>query len=287
MNEYVEAYTGPRGGGKSAAMAYAIYTKYMRKGIPVYSNMPVRVKEKSGRVYETMDLDTADMMSLDKKLMNCCIAIDEIGRWVNARRSTTDNNLVFDYIMQQIRKLRLSVLFSVQQLNWIDVRLRFQTDLEFECQDWYFKNRRVQKGTVILIDVRDLSGKASGTSYYKTGRIWRHMTLHAKPIWNWYNSYQTQDINEVNPFEFENKKQPMVNDEVWSPIVENVLNSYINRGEFDFRTKDFWEEVGNVSGQDVDRIKRRLAINYMGKVDRQQRGDGWHYVLPKDILQNV
>lgn len=276
MNEYVVAFTGPRGGGKSLTMAYWTGRFYLLKGINCWSNMPIKVPLKD-EVYTASDLNTADLFTMEEKLRNGLLCIDEIARWVNSRRSGTNRNLVFDFIMQQIRKLSLSVYYTVQDITWVDLRLRFQTDIEVYCRDAFFtgfgKDKGIAKGNMILLDIKDLTGKVTGLPYYQTGRI-VHKKLKAKPIWKWYDSKQAQDI--FDGFEaFDPKPSRQDNRlEEYQPLIEQVLDYYSEQGTEKVTTYEFWAEVSKRAGVDLSPIKRKLASRYLPGLRRTRLWTG-------------
>lgn len=282
MNEYVVAYTGSRGSGKSLRMTYDLFRRYLLKGIPVYSNMPIAVKV-NGRVYRSIDLDATDLMGLSAKLRYSVIAIDEIGRWMNARRSMCDNNLIFDYILQQIRKLSLSIYYTVQNIYFVDSRLRFQTDIEYTCQDWHFKNKSVPKGEVILSDLRDWSGKVTGKQFLDTHKAFSHLKLRAKAVWGWYDTYKTQDVMDTNPFQ----KAKVKGVDEWEPFIAEAIEDCLNSGDNRVVSKDFWSMVEQKAGKELGGTKGILAQRYLSNIKRTRSSTGEYIYKFDDTLAGV
>jgi len=183
--DYVVAFVGPRGAGKTLSMSY-LAIRDMLAGRPVFANYDIHWNG-----HRSQPLDTADWLTLSSKLDGATICLAEIQLWADSRRTLTVMNRLLGYLTMQTRKRAMSFYYTIQEFSWLDARLRWLTDVLIFCQDvaptpWGRQNK-LERGTLINWLVYDLSGLISGKPYQLLGRL----RLKAKPLWQAYDSYQT------------------------------------------------------------------------------------------------
>jgi len=186
--EYVVAFTGPRGAGKTISMTF-LALRDLLAGREVLANFEI---EKDG--YRSKPLMLEDWVSLPESLQGALICIDEIQLWADSRRSMALLNRLLGYLTMQTRKRNLSLYYSIMDLNWIDSRLRWLTDIEIRCQDLFFspwgKEKGLERGELIKWTPIDITGVISG----KPGKQLLPRLLRAKPLWNCYDSFKPVDV---------------------------------------------------------------------------------------------
>lgn len=202
-------FVGPRGSGKSVGAARTIIMDYLLRGKNVWSNMDIGFNLISGgRVVEirTKPLEKLSLVQLDQVFSNGVIYVDEVNLMAEARRSMSQSNLMFSYILQQLRKRRLSIIWSAQSENHCDDRLRFQTDIFITCEDVSISKPNCDIGAYSRWRAHDFSGIVKGKVESKKGESipFFSATMWNKPWWNMYSTWQLQEVgigesNKVDP----------------------------------------------------------------------------------------
>lgn len=168
----VLAFTGHRGAGKTLAMTY-YGVRALYNGYRVWSNYPITVQSDKG-LLESIPLDINALRILSGEFAEGWVLIDELNLWLNSRRSMSINNLLFNQIFTMIRKRHLSLLYTTQNIEWVDKATRWQTDVHFLCQDGHFSEYgqeiNLKRGELTILKARDLSGYITGTTYSESGR---------------------------------------------------------------------------------------------------------------------
>lgn len=120
---------GERGSGKTLIMAKDLKEENS-KGKIIYSNFHINSKA----VKYPKNLNLIDEKFLKEysnfKLYNCCVYLDEIYIYIDSRVSgSSKRNRIFSYFINQTRKRNVSLIYSAQLLNSVDLRLRRQTEI--------------------------------------------------------------------------------------------------------------------------------------------------------------
>lgn len=276
QTEYVIGFVGPRGSGKSGFMSYMITRWGLANGIQAWTNYPVETRvRKDNVVYhlKSNPLDQSALYGFSQELNKGIVAIDELGLFADARRSNSINNRLLSYILQQTRKRTLSFYFSVQNLAWVDNRIRWIMDVMVVCKDLSFtpwgKSNHLKRGEIIQVRGYDLSGMLTGKPMQdvmdKKGysRPAFCKTLYGpKSFWHLYNTDEIQD-----PFEAQQKlevKQSKQTIDMRSPEeIEAELLRKAKQAEKLYNPEDDTMLLADlaekgVSARDLGKISQRL-----------------------------
>jgi len=191
-------FVGPRGSGKSVGAARTVIIDYMLRGKPVWSNMEIGFDLISnGQIIpvKSKPLEKLSLVELDQVYSNGVIYVDEVNLLAEARRSMSNENLMFSYILQQLRHRRLSIIWSAQSENHCDDRLRWQTDIFILCEDVSISKPNCDIGAYSRWKAHDYSGIVMGRTFSSSDAN----TFYKATIWNkpWWNTYSTWKLQEV------------------------------------------------------------------------------------------
>lgn len=189
------AFTGSRGSGKTLSMVH--WVKQRVKKDPrtrVWSNFKIHFSD-NGSIngWQSFPLEMDYLLEFSQDLRNGIVVIDELELFVDSMRGNTIMNRLIGYLTMQTRKRNLGVYFGIISFFWADRRLRFLTDMIFQCRDLattpYGLKRRLPRGHHIIWKPVDYSGELTGVrKMYLPTRI-----LNAKGYWNNYDTYETMD----------------------------------------------------------------------------------------------
>lgn len=184
---------GPRGGGKSVGGARITILDYMMAGYDVWSNMEIGIGvQVNGHVKElrSKPLDKMELGELDTVYNNGLVFVDEVNAYIaDSRRCMSEEALSFSYILQQIRKRKLNIIWTAQSEAHCDERLRWQTDIYIVCNDVSVSRRGCGIGELSLWKAYDAHGLVTGqlqNPVFYQGIIWN------KPWWNSFSTWQLQ-----------------------------------------------------------------------------------------------
>ena len=193
----VIGYVGPRGSGKSVGAARTVILDYMLRNKKVWSNMQIGfnlVNNGNSDSMASIPLDRLSMEELDQIYSDGIIYVDEVNLMMEARRSMSQGNLMFSYILQQLRKRRLTIIWSAQSEMHCDDRLRFQTDIIISCEDLAITNPRCEIGSLSKWKAYDFSGIVKGKSHRNQKDMLFYEGIESnKPFWNTYSTWEIQD----------------------------------------------------------------------------------------------
>ena len=209
---------GSRGSGKSTGAARIIVMEYLLAKRNVWSNMPVgvdlMVKQPGGsyisKPLQTLPLGKLDLNNLDKVYQHGTIFMDEINQGVaEARRSMKQENLMFSYLLQQIRKRDLDIIWTAQSEMHVEDRLRFQTDIIIKCHDVSLLNKNAGVGEYSKWEIWDYSGLVSGGE--GLSKLPASPVIFNKPWWNVFDTTQMQAGEEEEEAEEDKEQTELVN----------------------------------------------------------------------------
>ena len=130
---------GQRGTGKTAGAVEITSCDYLLRDKPVLSNVPIEIRvvyKDAEKIFRSIPLEELDMLDLTMDYGGGCVLYDEVNmEAAESTRFSSSANLQFSYAIQQIRKRQLSLIWTCQGWNWIDNRLRWQTDFVMACRD--------------------------------------------------------------------------------------------------------------------------------------------------------
>ena len=193
FDDYIYILFGPRGGGKTTAGVWLSIVDGQWRGIPTISNVPFRwtAVDKDNHLYivESIPFDMNQFAMGDISLKYKRLYIDEGNYELDRLRSTSNKNMAMTDILQQARKLRMSVTFSTINWAWLDPKLTGSLcDITMECQDLHFKpygrKHKIGKGVRSTWDIMDQSGKYTGRQFTKLASV----TFYNKAIWGVFDT---------------------------------------------------------------------------------------------------
>jgi len=195
-------FVGPRGSGKSVGADRLVITDFMLKGKTVWSNMKIEfylVMNGSLVHMESKPLDRLSLVDLDKVYRDGLIYVDEVNLMMEARRAMSQENVNFSYILQQLRKRRLTIIWSAQSEMHCDDRLRFQTDIFIMCQDVSINHPHCGVGELSSWKAHDFSGMVTGKNPRNSkDAVFYEGVQWNKPWWNTFDTFEIQDKVTIN-----------------------------------------------------------------------------------------
>ena len=201
----VMAVSGSRGSGKSLFLASKAVDE-LKRGKTVWSNMPVKLTKKMAAEagipqLETKPLDLDAFYALSEELQHGVVCIDETQNMSDSRSSLSLKNKIMNAIIAQVRKRSLNVYYTVQDINWVDMRLRFATDVEVKCFDLGYspwgRTNRVEWGRIIRCCFKDMSGYMTGTPYFQSGHYYKRCLFKGYKFWDCYDTSKVTDLEEA------------------------------------------------------------------------------------------
>lgn len=168
---------GGLGSGKTLAVVRYLVKDY-NDGRIIFSNFKLKkIKYKPLDVLEILKLDEGGV-----SLNNVSCAIDEITVFADCRTSMTKLNRFLSYFILQTRKRNVTLYYTTQDFNMVDLRLINHTDIRVVAEKIkkpdgeYYKDYR----RYTIYDLRDLKNFN-----------WKSFTLKITPYYDYY------DTNEV------------------------------------------------------------------------------------------
>ena len=189
---------GPRGGGKTLLLSY-FGARLLTLGYNVWSNYKIEFTTKDTH-YAAKPIDMNQLFAFSPDFCNGFIFLDEAQYLADSRRSTSNANRLLDAFAMQIRKRNLHFFYTAKFFEWIDNRIRLETDVLIQCRDAchtpWGKEQFMKKGEVFNLEFRDMSGVL-------TGYMWREQktvyptTFYGKKFHHVYDSNEIIDVFEA------------------------------------------------------------------------------------------
>lgn len=192
----VTVVTGGKGQGKTLLMtAYGM--DFLSKGGKVWANYKIEGSWHK-KFYQALPLDMNALYSFSEDIVNGLVIIDEMQYFADSRFSQSLTNTLLNYIIMQIRKRDLNLIYSVKFFPWADKRIRLETDVEITTQDMSFfphddDVEGSNRGERFLLKFRDLSGAMTGVSYYSSGQEYEWV-FQGKRFHKYYNTKDTISV---------------------------------------------------------------------------------------------
>lgn len=264
---------GGAGGGKSCGGAAIAIFDYLLAGIPLISNMDVEVTvryRQASKVFKSESLDKSSVFNikdLEQMYRNACLFVDEANiEFSEARRSMSNRNLIFSYVLQERRKRMLNVIHTEQSEMWGDDRLRFSTSLFIKTKDAAYNDGLPQPG--------DLGRKSNWKIYDTAGVINGEVVddrdprfvvykgdFHNTPFWHSYDSYQLQGLEDNSA---EKSDIKIKNGEVLGKLKDKyaegraLVNDIIAKGHTELESSQIWEAIGVTDRSTMTRLGIQL-----------------------------
>jgi hypothetical protein len=219
----VTIVTGVRGGNKTLlmtglsveAMARAWAIKrlrelkgndnlYPRKKVNIWTNYPVKALWKPPNHHKAvllnpLPLDVEKIITWHPDIHDGIIFWDEIDQVADRQDWMSTVAKLLTAGIQVIRHRNLSLIASIQSINWLNSRLQWQADVIIKCRDLAFtpwgKEQRLQPGEVANTTWIDKSGIMTGYSFEETGQVYP-LQFFGKRYWGNYPTHHEVDILE-------------------------------------------------------------------------------------------
>lgn len=130
-----------------------------------------------------------DLVTLDKKLDDSIIFIDELHEYADCRDSMSIQNKRVAHFFLQSRHTKSNIYYTTQYKDQVDRRIQRITDVDIICENIYYDRDNDGHDDLARITIID----KRGTGYKPISKI-----LYMKPIWELFDSTE-----RVNPFVFE------------------------------------------------------------------------------------
>lgn len=211
----VTGFFGPKGSGKSAAMAYYAEKGRKREGRRVFY-FPERYRFHDGTALRYEDLVTlAEMDPEDEsghlsEITNSIVLLDEFQQIFSKYRSSTYANRAVASFLQQIRKRGVTLFFTSNDPDGIDEAATIQTDEHAFCKYYPDPRCEVEGEGWHLVGCRDwirlrfvdTHGRHGRDPRYFDGRKRRVKVIrNAITIASYYNTFasiSSQEVSQMN-----------------------------------------------------------------------------------------
>lgn len=288
---------GNRGSGKSCGAAGIAIIDYLLALKPVWSNMGIELEVRyrdCSKVFRSIDLERTALLDVnDASLLfsNGLIVIDELNIAIgDSYRSTSNVNLFFSFMLQEIRKRKMNILYTVQSENWGGTRIRWQTDFYIHCSDRaLIGSYKPTKGSIgrssrwKLYDMSGLTGDVVYMNRIETKVACKKEVYFANtPFWN---TYGTEEVQKYEPMRIQSDYKELAittegikNIENDNMAVANAMIKVIQRSPGAIGRRELWTALGV---HDDAGKQRRIGhlLNTWG-VDSKQGTRGREYLLP-------
>lgn len=267
---------GPRGSCKSVAAAAIGILDGLVPGFKVISNMAIKWGVKLGDYivgYASEDLDKAALLNFDID-SDVWIVVDEVNiEFSEARRSTTNRNLIFNKILQQLRKRKLNLIYTTQHEMWIDNRLRFQTDVFIKTRDICLQPGGIylpyEFGEWAEWNIYDMAGILGKGSYADHGiKYAQGLRFNARRWWNTFDTLEIQGEDEsiygkgqFGQMEYQQTEEAKNMGWIWEKV-QHLIENY--EAELDKRYEI--SEADMMAHLDVDPADWKKVTEYLSKV---------------------
>lgn len=275
----VLGYVGPRGSGKSVGAARTVILDYMLRGQKVWSNMEIGfnlIHNGSSREIKSIPLDRLTMEELDTVYTDGIIYVDEVNLMMEARRSMSQENLMFSYILQQLRKRRLTIIWSAQSEQHCDDRLRFQSDIIIACTDMSITNPKCEIGKFSKWQAYDFSGIVKGKSHRNTKDMLFYEGVESnKPFWNTYNTWEIQDVKSAT-------KQDEKQEE--AEVIAAEIAEEMKAGLFRIHRRELWKKYDLLDDRSMQVRIGKLLSGRHGIIKENDNPTSRYYVVEDEML---
>jgi len=273
----VVGYVGPRGSGKSVGAARTVILEYMLKGKKVWSNMEIGfnlIKNGMSKEIKSIPLDRLTMEELDRVYTDGIIYCDEVNLMMESRRAMSQENLMFSYILQQLRKRRLTIIWSAQSEMHCDDRLRFQSDIIIACSDISITNPNCGIGELSKWQAYDFSGIVKGKSHRNTKDMLFYEGIESnKPFWNTYSTWEIQDVKSAT----RQDEQQVEAERIAAEIAEEM-----KAGLFRIHRRELWKKYDLLDDRSMQVRIGKLLSGRHGIIKEDDNPTSRYYVVEEE-----
>jgi hypothetical protein len=268
--------TGPRGAAKTLYMSSKVCNRLLKKylmeklhgatNIHVWSNYPAGFWynspiENKPVWLETEPLNMEAMMLWDDDFCNGWAFIDEMDQWYDRQEWSAVSQKLMNKGMTQIRKKKLSMVGTVQDLGWINKRGQFQTDIIISCRELAFTpfGRKVglNLGELSSLSIMDKSGVLTGYTYEESGRVIKKR-FKGKRFWNTYDTnFQFNPLDTMTKYKIKVPTKIIdVGDSYQSQktdrdmaLFSDLIQEFREEGRLEVTKSDVWKKAREMGWQ--------------------------------------
>ena len=128
MEGSIVGIIGDRGAGKTLLLTSMLYHDW-KAGKKIITNYKLQFGSTQRITYASF----GEIAQLPEWIADAVIGMDELGEGADSREFFKKRNQNIGKLAMQIRKRRSTVVYTVQNFNYIDKRLRQQTDYLLVC----------------------------------------------------------------------------------------------------------------------------------------------------------
>lgn len=173
----IYGFFGEMGSGKTLTMSKYAYMFYSL-GYKVYTNYNLNFPhEKLTRQF--LESIVKDNIDIGDKAIFC---IDEIDMLIDSRMSMKKGNIIISYLLKQVRKKKIKILYTVQYEHMIDKRLRSGTKTRVLCNS---------KNIMIFTPTTEYMVKIIYNQFIIDGTITKKFRFVGNPF---YKLYDTEEL---------------------------------------------------------------------------------------------
>lgn len=140
---------------------------------------------------KTLDLDFHKLIAFDPEVSWGFLFIDELDQRADRQEWQSGGQQLLMRRLIQVGKSHMSLVATIQSLQWVNPRYMFQVDMTTGCRDasrtgWGRANRLIP-GDLTFLYSKDLSGVETGVMYEENNVIY-NTQFYGKPIQKFYNT---------------------------------------------------------------------------------------------------
>lgn len=277
-SELTLGFIGYRGTGKSASIAKVVIEDFLLPGKRAWSNMPIEVEviyREAKKVFRSEPVPKIKLIEGDDDIRNGVMVLDEVNMEVaEATRYMASTNLEFSNQLQMIRKKGLDVIWSAQNWQTVDARLRWQSDFIVLCSLKKPEHKGIFSDWRVM-DSTGLSGRLDFDiemrSHVLLDKIVQQGRTFIRPYWTAYDTHKLQGQEAYNLKEL--KKKESRYDEYFNDAVQFIAegNTEVIKREY-YQMKDI---IDNRSEQTICGNAFRNA----GFGHKQSWNEGYIWIL--------
>lgn len=291
----VIGFIGSRGSGKTIGAVKTIITDWLLRGKNVWSNVPISVTVVYGNIshtFQAQPLDRLAMLNMEgsESYSDGCVFVDEINmEGGEAMRSMSGANIQFSYALQQLRKRNLSCLWTCQGWEWVDNRMRWQTDYAVSCRDASIGHDHMKIGAYSDWHVYDLSGLSGRFSfefklqhkYVSDFEVWKGRVWN-EPFFGTYDTNLVQGQSDyIKDFKEAKKYQilkPLQLPEGKVDPIDQLVADIKSCSMLRFDSEQLWKD-NNLENDKTAQSRIGKAFKAAGYIRRQGTGGKYFYDL--------
>lgn len=137
-DKMIISFVGRTGQCKTMLMTATLFRDYAN-GLDVMSNYTLHFPKLRGSGKILPMVTVPQLLNRKYELENVSLAITELWLWLEARRSSSEENIIGTRLFLQSRKRKMNVYYDAQAKRQVDVRLQENSDMIALCQK-YDKN---------------------------------------------------------------------------------------------------------------------------------------------------